>query len=124
MKIYKIAQHNILTPFEISNGTTSEYKIDWLERHESQYFKNGGWTFYHATPRDTFRNMQEIRSGSLMTDSIENAIHYAGRDRDLSSNKMVVFELVLNPNEFDTGIFPSLAKDMPINSPSVKLVKG
>jgi len=130
MRIIKICSEDILTNFERQDMASNpdkkpsreDYKKDWLQRHESQYLKNGKWTFYHATPRKTAKSISFLKAGSLLTDTIERAIHFASRDRDLKEKDIVVFELTLNPNQFNAGMFPSIDEDIPLNSGIIRVV--
>jgi hypothetical protein len=134
MKIFKIAQEKLYTDAEVKMLKNSpyqdqreldpnEYKLDWLKRHEYLYLKNGEWTFYHGIPRDTFKKTSYLSKDSLITSSIEKAVHFASRDRDLNEDDIVVLELKLKPNEFSTGIFPSIEEDINFNDNRVKIVK-
>ena len=127
-----LAQDDILTESEKEYQRNNpdkvpsmyDYKKDWLERYAKHYLKNGTWLFYHATPKETFESNianGSLRKGSLLTDTVENAVHYAGRDRDLEESDLVVLELRLQPKDFNTGIFPSTDQDFQLGSGKIRV---
>jgi len=88
---------------------------EWLTRHQIPS-KSGKFRFYHGTPKAGGAT-DELREGSLLADSPEEAIHYTGRDRGLEPNQINVHELWLSPDELNGGHFASLRK-------AIKLGKG
>ena len=130
MKLTKHANQNVLTNSEIESQKEYpnqkppmlEYKIDWLNRHAKHYKQGNDWVFYHSTPKDTFKTMTVLLEGSLMTDSMDDAIHFATCNRDLTPEDVIVLKLTLQPNEFNTGVFPTIDQDIPIESSKIQIV--
>jgi hypothetical protein len=94
------------------NVTQGEVVMDWLSRHKTP--KEGEhYVFYHGTPkRGGATDM--LRGGSLLADDPQEAIHYAGRDRDLKPGSIKVIKVLVDPRDLLPGHFPSLRVNYPI----------
>jgi hypothetical protein len=91
---------------------TSEEALEWLTRHNIN--KEGGkYVFYHGTPKTN--KFKELRSGALLAESKDDAIHFAKRDRGLKSNDIIVYKILVGPEDINIGNFASLNKEYILN---------
>lgn len=97
-------------PYARSQGMTQgDVIMDWLSRREVPQ-ENGKYVFYHGTPKKGGATDQ-LRAGSLLTEDIERAKHFAGRDRDLQGKDINVVKILANPEDISPGMFASLRND-------------
>ncbi|KKK79388.1 hypothetical protein LCGC14_2834010, partial [marine sediment metagenome] len=99
---------------EAAGGRTQQEEharvIDWLERHEVPQDEDGRYQFYHATPKENLEGIvsEGLQEGSLLETDPEDAAHFAGRDRDLARNQVVVLPVSVHPHEIRVGQWASL----------------
>jgi len=75
---------------------------EYLDRHKIPVNPDGTITLYHGKPKSTRFN--ELRDGSYLTDSKEDAEFFAARDRGLSPDKIEVLTLTLSPDQINPGM--------------------
>lgn len=101
------------------NGTP-ETIGQWLDRQGVEQ-EHGKWAFYHATPKKGGAT-DSIRKGSYVTFEVKDAAHFAARDRGLGREDVVVYKLLLGPDDIDPGIHPTLRREIDLNSKDVEVV--
>jgi len=87
---------------------TIEEAIEWLTRSNIP-MEDNKYVFYHGTPKNN--NLTELRSGSLLADSEKEARHFAAHNRHLQPEDIVVYKILVGPEDVNTGVFPSLNKN-------------
>lgn len=87
---------------------TPEEALEWLTRH-SILMENGKYILYHGSPKDN--KLFEIRAGSLLAEDEEDAIFFAARDRGLRPEDIIVYKLLVGPEDINIGVFASLNKN-------------
>jgi len=102
----------IVTQEQLNRPNTDDESIGgWLERHKIKRDNTGKFIFYHGTPKVGGAS-DTLRKGSLLAETKEDAEFYAGRDRDLSPDDIIVHELHLSPDDIEGGHFASLRNDV------------
>jgi len=86
---------------------TTEEAIEWLDRSNIP-MEEDKYVFYHGSPKDN--NLTELRSGSLLADSEDEARHFAAHNRYLKPEDIVVYKILVGPEDINTGVFASLNK--------------
>jgi hypothetical protein len=84
---------------------TTEEAIDWLTRSNIS-MEGDRYVFYHGSPNEN--NLTELRAGSLLADTEAEARHFAAHNRYLKPEDIVVYKLLVGPEDINTGVFPSL----------------
>lgn len=87
---------------------TTEESLEWLIRHETP-MEGDKYILYHGSPK--VNKLTELRSGSLLIDNIDNAKHFAARDRGLQPEDIEVYKIRVGPEDINTGVFASLNKN-------------
>lgn len=82
---------------------------EFLDRHRVKLGSDGKFTMFHGRPKGSTYNF--LRAGSLLAWTVDDAAHYAGRDRELSRDEVEVIRLRLTPDDIDPGIFVALRRD-------------
>jgi hypothetical protein len=98
MSWYKIAQ----------SYNTVEEAIEWLARSNIP-MEGDKYIFYHGTPK--INKLTELRSGSLLADTENEARHFASHNRYLPPEDIIVYKVLVRPEDINTGVFPSLNKN-------------
>lgn len=95
--------------------TKGEIQMDWLKRHKVK-MENGKYVFWHATPRTSVGEINKsggIRAGSYMATDSDTALRQGSDSsfggRGLKHSDMHLEKLLLDPWEFKTGFWPTLA---------------
>jgi hypothetical protein len=85
---------------------------DWLLRHKTPMDAEGRAILYHGTPKANAEVLcaNGLRQWSLLAQTPEEAIHYAGRDRDLKPKNITVFEVHVPVDKLNGGVFASVAE--------------
>jgi 2'-5' RNA ligase len=85
---------------------------DWLLRHKTPMDAEGRAILYHGTPKANAEVLRAngLRQWSLLAQTPEEAIHYAGRDRDLKPKNITVFEVHVPVDKLNGGVFASVAE--------------
>jgi hypothetical protein len=86
---------------------TVEEAIDWLKRSGIS-MEGDKYVFYHGSPKEN--NLTELRAGSLLEDNEKDARHFAAHNRYLKPEDIVVYKVLVNPEDINTGVFASLNK--------------
>ena len=89
-----------------------EHTKDWLLRHKTPMDAEGRAILYHGTPKANAEVLRAngLRQWSLLAQTPEEAIHYAGRDRDLKPKNITVFEVHVPVDKLNGGVFASVAE--------------
>ena len=95
---YKIAQ----------SYNTVEEATEWLTRSGIP-MEGDKYVFYHGTPKKN--NLTELRPGSLLADSEDEARHFAAHNRYLQPEDITVYKILVGAEDINTGVFPSLNKE-------------
>ena len=98
MSWYKIAQ----------SYNTIEEAIDWLSRSNVP-MENNKYVFYHGTPK--INNLIELKAGSLLAETEQEARHFAAHNRYLKPEDIMVYKILVGPEDINTGVFASLNKN-------------
>ena len=98
----------------------TQQTTEWLSRHRIE--QDGEfYVFYHGTPKDS-GVAGELRSGSLLAETPEDAAFFAARDRDgvnapLDPQRdITVYRVLVRPEDIYTGVFASLRRPVSVNS--------
>lgn len=81
---------------------------EYLKRHKIPISDEGKITLYHGRPKGS--DYTNLRVGSYLADSPDDAAHFAGRDRGLKPDSIEVIKLELNPDDIEPGSFITLRK--------------
>jgi len=87
---------------------TVEESIDWLKRSGIS-MEGDKYVFYHGSPK--VNNLTELRAGSLLADTEKDARHFAAHNRYLQPEDIVVYKVLVGPEDINTGVFASLNKN-------------
>lgn len=87
---------------------------DFVARHNLQV-RDGMIILYHATPKATKLERDVIRAGSYLASNPSKAIHFAGRDRGLSADKIACYEVPLHPSELEWVGHYQTNSDIPLS---------
>ena len=86
---------------------TIEEAIDWLTRSGIP-MEGDKYVFYHGSPKDN--NLTELRAGSLLAETEKEALHFAAHNRYLQPEDIIVYKILVRPEDINTGVFASLNK--------------
>ena len=89
-----------------------EHTKDWLLRHKTPMDTEDRAILYHGTPKSNSEVVRTngLRQWSLLATTPEEAIHYAGRDRDLKPKDISLFEVHVPIDKLNGGVFASVAE--------------
>ena len=86
---------------------TIEQSLEWLTRHGIPMMGNK-YVLYHGSPKEN--NLTELRPGSLLAEDEKDALFFAARDRELQPEDIIVYKILVGPEDINTGVFASLNK--------------
>jgi len=86
---------------------TVEEAIDWLTRSGTP-MEGDKYVFYHGTPK--INNLSELRAGSLLEETEDDARHHAAHNRYLQPEDIIVYKILVGPEDINTGVWASLNK--------------
>jgi len=86
---------------------TVEEAIDWLTRSGIP-IEGDKYVFYHGSPKNN--NLSELRAGSLLAETEEEALHFASNSRGLNLKDIIIYKVLVGPEDINTGVFASLNK--------------
>ena len=93
---------------QAQSHNTVEEAIEWLTRSKIP-MEGDKYVFYHGTPKDS--NLTYLRAGSLLEDSEKDARHHAAHNRYLQPEDIIVYKVLVGPDDINTGVWASLNKD-------------
>ncbi len=87
---------------------TVEESIDWLKRSGIS-MEGDKYVFYHGSPKDN--KLTELRAGSLLAEDEKDARYFAAHNRYLQPEDIIVYKILVGPEDINTGVFASLNKN-------------
>jgi hypothetical protein len=82
--------------------------LEWLERHNIP-IENGKYVLFHGSPKTN--QLTTLKAGSLLAETKEDALFFAARDRGLNPQNIIVYKVLVNPEDILPGVFAYLKKD-------------
>ncbi len=86
---------------------TVEEAIDWCNR-SGIAMEGDKYVFYHGSPKNN--SLTELRAGSLLAEDEKDARHFAAHNRYLQPEDIIVYKILVGPEDINTGVFASLNK--------------
>jgi hypothetical protein len=87
---------------------TVEESTEWLACRKTPMESNK-YIFYHGTPK--VNKLTELKSGSLLADTEDDARYFASHNRYLQPKDIIVYKVLVGPEDINIGVFPSLNKN-------------
>jgi len=84
---------------------TPDEVMEWLTRHNIP-MEGGKYVFYHGSLK--VNKLTEIKAGSLLAETGNEAMFFSIRDRGLSPKDVVVYKILVDPSDINIGHFASL----------------